>query len=116
METDEDADLEAVDADARWVVVKREVRSVTVFRSQRDEVCFQSIMRLDKNGRIVPCTNGDAINEAMDTPAPPPDVMHGKTPVGQVVKSRRRKAHNLEVLISSLHFFCSPHLCICVLH
>jgi hypothetical protein len=38
METDEDADLEAVDADARWVVVKREVRSVTVFRSQRDEV------------------------------------------------------------------------------
>ncbi|KAH9988340.1 hypothetical protein BJV77DRAFT_753870 [Russula vinacea] len=75
METDDDED-----ADARWVVVKRE-----------------NTMRLDKNGRIMPHTNGDAVNEAVDMPAPPPDVMHGKTPLGQVVKSRRRKAHNFEL-------------------
>ena len=66
-------------------------------------------MRLDKDGRIVPHTNGEAVNEAVDMLAPPPDVMHGKTPLGQVVKSRRRKAHNFEVLISSSRFwFPSP--------
>ena len=64
-------------------------------------------MRLDKNGRIMPHTNGEAVNEAVDMLAPPPDVMHGKTPLGQVVKSRRRKAHNFEVLISSSHFLVS---------
>jgi hypothetical protein len=111
METDDDADLEGLDEDTLRAVLEAEVRTFhDCLRSQRDIICLQRPIWRDENGQLVSRNKDNAVIETTNKmPARPSDdvaattdMMHGKTPLGQVVKSRRRKAHNFEVFV--LHF------------